>query len=178
MIERLNINFQSILKISKNIVISIIWWCLGLLWPSRSNIQLEFLRYFNLKCENELLLVVKPPCGVPDGLVILRVRYWYTHHVNNELSNRSYQALGKFYNFTQYKMCAMPLLPGQLSWNFYNYSSWVSALSMKILQKFRQVFVWKNPNSGLLRFCYGQLYDILSTFLKHCAIQFLLVQIF
>ena len=24
-------------------------------------------------------LVVKPPCGVPDGLVILGVRYWYTH---------------------------------------------------------------------------------------------------
>ena len=34
----------------------------------------NFLRYFNFKCENELLLVVKPPCGVPDGLVILGVR--------------------------------------------------------------------------------------------------------
>ena len=75
MIERLNINFQGILKIFKNIVISIIWWCLGLLWPSRSKIQLEFFRYFNFKCENKLLLVVKPPCGVPDGLVILGVRY-------------------------------------------------------------------------------------------------------
>ena len=31
--------------------------------------QLEFLRYLDSKCENELLLVVKLPCGVPDGLV-------------------------------------------------------------------------------------------------------------
>ena len=36
--------------------------------------QLDFLRYLNPQCENELLLVVKLPCGVPDGLVILGVR--------------------------------------------------------------------------------------------------------
>ena len=30
--------------------------------------QLEFLRYHYPKHENELLLVMRPPCGVPDGL--------------------------------------------------------------------------------------------------------------
>ena len=38
--------------------------------------QLEILRYFNFKWENESLLVVKPPCGVPDGLVILGGVWW------------------------------------------------------------------------------------------------------
>ena len=31
--------------------------------------QLEFSRYLDPKYQNELLLVVKLPCGVPDGLV-------------------------------------------------------------------------------------------------------------
>ena len=32
--------------------------------------QLEILRYFNSKWENESPLVVRLSCGVPDGLVI------------------------------------------------------------------------------------------------------------
>ena len=49
--------------------------------------QLEFLRYLDSKCENELLLVVKPPCGVPDGLVNSGCCVMVAHNVNNELSN-------------------------------------------------------------------------------------------
>ena len=32
-------------------------------------VQLNNLRNFNSKCENESLLVIPLPCGVPDGLV-------------------------------------------------------------------------------------------------------------
>ena len=57
-------------------------------------VQLEILRYFNSKCENKSLLVIKPPCGVLDGLVNFGCQMvTYTHNVNNELSN----SLKKFY---------------------------------------------------------------------------------
>ena len=48
--------------------------------------QLEFLRYHDCKSENELLLVMKPPCGVPDGLVNPGYCVMVTHNVHNELS--------------------------------------------------------------------------------------------
>ena len=44
--------------------------------------QLEFLRYLDSKWENELLLVVKLPCGVPDGLVNSGCCVMVTHNVN------------------------------------------------------------------------------------------------
>ena len=43
---------------------------------------------FNSKGENESHLVIKPPCGVPDGLVNFGCQMMtHTHNVNNELSN-------------------------------------------------------------------------------------------
>ena len=51
--------------------------------------QLEFLRYHDSKYESKLLLFVKPPCGVPDGLVNSGCCVMVTHNVNNELSNFS-----------------------------------------------------------------------------------------
>ena len=49
--------------------------------------QLEFLRYLDFKCENELPSVKKLPYGVPDGLVNFGCCVMVTHNVNNELSN-------------------------------------------------------------------------------------------
>ena len=46
------------------------------------------LRNFNSKCKNESLLCIKPPCGVPDGLVNFGCQMMtHTHNVNKKLSN-------------------------------------------------------------------------------------------
>ena len=60
-------------------------------------VQLEILRYFNSKCENKSLLLIKLPCGVPDGLVNFGCQMMtHTYNVNNELSN----SLKKFYTIS------------------------------------------------------------------------------
>ena len=60
-------------------------------------VQLEFLRYFTSKCENESLLVIPLPCGVPDGLLNFECHMMTcTHNVNNELSSSLKEIL---YNF-------------------------------------------------------------------------------
>ena len=56
MIDR-ELIYKSILKIFTNVIILTSYWHSGLLWPSRSNVQLELLRNINFKGINERDLV-------------------------------------------------------------------------------------------------------------------------